>query len=46
MNDEAIYKIKYVALRNGAKKWSMPIKDWGAARNQFGVFFGEWVPLL
>jgi putative transposase len=27
VNDEAIYKIKYVALRNGAKKWTMPIKD-------------------
>jgi transposase-like protein len=46
VNDEAIYKIMYLALRNAAKKWTMPIKDWGAALNQFAVFFGERVPLL
>jgi putative transposase len=45
-SDEAIYKIMYLALRNGAKKWTMPIKDWGAALNQFALFFGERVPLL
>jgi hypothetical protein len=28
----------YLALRNAAKKWTMPIKDWGAALNQFAVF--------
>jgi putative transposase len=44
--DEAIYKIMYLALRNGAKKWTMPIKEWGAALNQFALFFGEQVPLL
>jgi hypothetical protein len=45
-SDEAIYKIKYVALRNAAKKWAMPIKGWGAALNQFSLFFGGRVPLL
>jgi putative transposase len=28
-DDEAVYKIMYPALRNAAKKWTMPIKDWG-----------------
>jgi transposase-like protein len=45
-NDGAIYKIMYLALRNAAKKWTLPIKDWGTALNQFAVFFGERVPAL
>ena len=40
-NDEAVMKILYLALRNIAKKWTMPIKDWGLALNQFGIIFGE-----
>jgi transposase-like protein len=44
--DGAIYKIMYLALRNAAKKWTMPIPNWGAALNQFSLFFGERVPLL
>jgi transposase-like protein len=46
MSDGAIYKIMYLALRNAAKKWTMPIKDWGTALNQFAVFFGDRVPAL
>jgi transposase-like protein len=38
VNDEAIYKIKYVALRNGVKKWSMPIKDRGQPATSLGCF--------
>jgi transposase-like protein len=45
-SDEAVYKIMYPALRNTAKKWTMPIKDWGAALNQFALFFGGRIPLL
>ncbi|MDR0760628.1 MAG: transposase, partial [Treponema sp.] len=45
-SDEAIYKIMYLALSNAAKKWTMLIKDWGAALNQFALFFGGRVPLL
>jgi hypothetical protein len=32
VSDESIFKIMYLALRNAAKKWTMPIRDWGAAR--------------
>jgi transposase-like protein len=39
VGDEAVYKIMYPALRNGAKKWTMPIKGWGATLNQFALFF-------
>jgi transposase-like protein len=37
----------YMARRNAAKKWTMPIRDWGAALNQFAIVFGnERVPLI
>jgi transposase-like protein len=37
----------YLALRNAAKKWTMPIRDWCAALNQFAIVFGnERVPLI
>ncbi|HEQ71028.1 MAG TPA: IS256 family transposase, partial [Spirochaetia bacterium] len=43
--DEALFKIFYLALTNASKKWTMPIKDWGAALNQFALYFGGRVPL-
>ena len=46
VNDDAIYKIMYLALRNASKKWTMPIREWGLALNQFAIEFGnERVPL-
>ena len=43
--DEAIFKVLYLALTKAEKKWTMPIRDWGSALNQFAVYFGERVPL-
>jgi len=43
--DESILKVLYLALTKAEKKWTMPIRDWGAAMNQFAVYFGERVPL-
>lgn len=43
--DDAIYKVLYLALTNASKKWSMPIRDWGAALNQFAIYFEERVEL-
>lgn len=40
-SDEAIYKVLYLGLRNVAKKWSLPIRDWKAALNQFVILFPE-----
>ena len=37
--DDAIYKVLYLALTNAEKKWTMPIRDWGAAINQFTIHF-------
>jgi transposase-like protein len=44
-NDEAIIKIMFLALTNASKKWTMPIRDWGIALNQFAIYFGDRVPL-
>jgi transposase-like protein len=41
VNDEALFKILYLAIRNASEKWTMPIRDWGAALNQFAVIFGK-----
>lgn len=43
--DDAVMKLLYLALTNASKKWTMPIRDWGAALNQFAIYFGERVPL-
>ena len=45
--DDAILKLLYLAIRNAAQKWTMPIRDWGQALSQFAIEFGkERVPLL
>ncbi len=43
--DDAIFKILYLAIRNASEKWTMPIRNWGQALNQFAIEFGnERVP--
>ena len=39
--DDAILKILYLAIRNASKKWTMPIRDWEQALNQFAIEFGK-----
>jgi transposase-like protein len=39
--DDAIFKMLYLAIRNASKKWTMPIKNWGQALNQFAIEFGK-----
>jgi putative transposase len=40
-NDEAVFKILYLALKNAAKKWTMPIQNWKQAMNHFSILFEE-----
>jgi len=40
-NDDAAMKLIFMGLKNISKKWTMPIRDWGAALNQFAVIYGE-----
>lgn len=43
-NDEAMLKLLYLALRNIAKKWTLPIRDWKAAMNRFTILFEDRIP--
>jgi transposase-like protein len=44
-NDDSILKILYLAITRAAKKWTMPIRDWRSALNQFVILFGDRVPV-
>lgn len=44
-NDAAMCKRLYLALHNIAKKWTMPIRDWKAALNQFSIIFEGRLPV-
>jgi putative transposase len=43
-NDEALLKLLYLALRNIAKKWTLPIHDWKAALNRFAIVYEDRMP--
>lgn len=45
-NDDAMFKLIYLAMKNIAKKWTMPIKNWKSALNQFTILFEERMPAL
>lgn len=38
-SDEAVFKLVFLALQNAAKKWTMPIREWKMALNQFSILF-------
>jgi len=42
---DSVTKLLYLALNKIARKWTMPITDWGAAINQFGIIYGDRVIL-
>jgi len=44
-NDEAAIKLLYMALKNIAKKWTMPLQGWPQAINQFSIRFGDRIPI-
>lgn len=44
-NDEAVLKLLYLALRNIAKKWTMPIQNWKDALNRFAIIYEDRVPM-
>ena len=44
-NDEAAVKLLYLALKNASERWTMPIKNWNRALNQFSVYFEGRLPV-
>jgi len=45
-NEEAALKLLYLALRNAAKKWTMPIANWKAALNRFSILWPDRMPAV
>jgi len=43
-NDESLLKLLYLSLEKAAEKWTMPIRNWKGALNQFIVMYGDRVP--
>jgi putative transposase len=43
--DDAALKLIYLALQNLSQKWTMPVKDWRAALNQFAILFEGRLPI-
>ncbi len=43
-NDEAVSKLLYLALRNIAKKWTMPVHAWKDALNRFAIIYEARLP--
>ena len=45
-NEDAAMKLLYLALRNAAKKWTMPVPNWSGALNRFSILWPERMPAL
>lgn len=43
-NDESVLKLLYLAMQNISKKWTMPIREWKQALNQFAIIFADRFP--
>ena len=39
--DEAAMKLLFLVLNREEKEWTMPAREWGMAKAQFAVLFGE-----
>lgn len=39
--DEAALKLLFLVLNRAEKEWTMPAREWGMAKAQFAVLFGE-----
>ncbi len=44
-NDEAVFKLLYLALRNIAKNWTRSMSDWKAALNRFAILYENRLPV-
>jgi putative transposase len=42
--DDAVFKVMYLAAQNISKKWTMPLRDWGAAMTHFAIEFEGRLP--
>ena len=45
-NQEAVFKLLYLALENASKKWTMPVQNWKGALQRFAILFPDRMPNL
>jgi len=45
-NDDSMLKLLYLALKTISKKWTLPIRNWSAAINQFMIIFENRMPTI
>lgn len=43
-DDASVIKVLYLAIQRAAKKWTMPVQNWGAALNRFAIMFPNRLP--
>lgn len=43
-SEDAVMKVLYLAIKGVSKKWTMPIKNWKFALNQFAIKFSDRFP--
>ena len=42
-SDDAVYKLFYLGIKKLEKRWTMPIRNWSAAINQFIIYYEDRV---
>ena len=43
-DDASVLKVLYLAIQRAAKKWTMPLHNWGAVLNRFAIMFPDRMP--
>ena len=43
--EESAIKLLWLGLHNASRRWTMPIRNWGAAMNQFAIMFPNRLPI-
>jgi len=44
-NDESVYRLIYLGLEQVSRKWTMPVRNWKAALQQFAILYEDRLPL-
>lgn len=39
--EDSLMKVLYLAIKGVSKKWTMPIRNWSEAMNQFAIVYGD-----
>ncbi len=42
--EDSLMKVLYLAIKGVSKKWTIPVRDWKQALNQFSIMFADRLP--